>query len=365
MTMTAERRADTEAELQYENPFADFPTYEEMQKIRQKEQEQSSVAEMFDNPFADDDYQGQHEPKQETSVSEMFDNPFADDYQPRHISKEQQERRIVSRKIVKAGERSTIYKLEMSDGKEGTEIESDYQEIASNFRKQHEDMKKDFSLDLSMIGFSTDLALIDATRGDCFNDANSEQRAALMEDYGKLRGRLDNPNTPDDEKQLIKDYLDQMKGSALDFIQTQYEQSKDSDKQNERLKAELEELQDTLERSKKNFEECYQDYEKALKTVNGILEDSRYYDELPVAVNKLKRAIEDAFDAAKKFRENNNNYGDAMSHNKSQIGEDEFRQAIRQCDQYEDTIQQALKTLNNADEFAHDTGRKAEMYANF
>lgn len=354
MNMTAERRPDTEAELQYENPFADLPTYEELQQQRQR--------------------RTQHE--QDTSTQEVFDNPFADDYVPKHSAEnqpqeqaeqpqEQSERRIVSRRLLKAGERSTIYKIEMSDGKEGTELESDYHEIAGNFRKQHEDLKKDFSLDLCMIGFSTDLALVDATRGDCLNDANADQRAALLEDYSKLRGRLDNPNTPAAEKQLITEYLDQMKGSALDFIQAQYEQSKDGNSQNERLKAELEELKDTLERSRRNFEDSYQDFEKAIKLVNELLQDSRYFDELPQALRRLSHAIEDAFDAAKKYRNSNNDYGDLASRSKSSLNEEEYHGIIRSCDDAEETIQQALKKLSNADEFAHDTTRKVNQLLNF
>ena len=335
MTMTAER-PNTDAELQYDNPFADFPTFEEMQNLRAQKEKESSVSEQFDNPFADD----------------YFDKQAAKEQKPE--PQEQQERRIVAKHIHAAGERSTIYKLEMSDGKEGTEIESDYPEISSNFLKQHEEIKNDFHLGLAMSGFPIDLAVIDATRGDCYNNADSEQRANLLQDYGKLRERLDSPNTSPAEKQLISDYLDQMKGSALDFVQTQYEQNKGADGKNERIKLELEDLKSTLEKSRRNFEENLDYFDRALRTVDELLQDTRYYDELPQAITKLKRSIEDAFDAAKKFRNDNNEYIDAASRAKSSIGEDEYRQSQKTYDDYDETIQQALKKLNNADEYAHD-----------
>lgn len=370
--MTAERQPNTEAELeqyQYENPFADFPTYEEMQKLR-KQDGQADQA-----PVKHIGYMPRHATKQETPVAEMFDNPFADDYKPRHAAAEAPaetpkdtesgERRIVNRHITAAGERSTLYKLEMSDGKEGTELESDYLEIASQFRKDHEDLKKDFSLDMAMIGFSTDIAIVDATHGDCFNDANDEQRAALLEDYGKLRSRLDNPNSAKEDKQIISEYLGKMQGHALDFIQTQYEQNKDKNQMSERLKAEIEELADQVKASRKQFEYDYQDYEKIARGVEDLLNQPRKdYEEIHYAINKLKHAIEDAMTSAKKYQSNNNDYGDILLRNRSQMDQETFMSGTSDYEDADKDVSEAIKTLSNADEYAYNLGRKIKNILN-
>ena len=321
--MTAERVNDSSAN-QYDNPFGDLPSYEEM--MAQERREEPTT---------------ESEPVQQESET---DN-------------NSQERSIVSRQKLKSGERSAVYRLEMSDGKEGTEIESDYIDICSEFKKQHEELKGNFDLNLCMGGFATDLAIIDATRGECFTDSSPEQRAALLQDYGKLRARFENPNTSPAERQLLMEFFDQMQGHALDFVHDQYNQAQGMGEQNEKLKAELEELKDAVDKSREDFNEEYQQFEKLYSTVREII-DQRYYDDLPVYLNKLMRSIEDAFDAAKKYQSNNNNYGDAISKSKNQLDEETFTQGIRTADRNDDTIRQALRKINNIDEEAHQLKRK-------
>jgi hypothetical protein len=321
--MTAERAGNSFAN-NYENPFADLPAYEEMRQQQNNQKEQAPAE------------QAQEQPQ------------------------EQSERRIVHRQAIKTGERSTIYKLEMSDGKEGTEVDSYYIDATSDFKKQHEELKKNFDISLAMAGFSTDLAIVDATRGDCYMDANPAQQKELLADYSKLRSFLESPTANPTEKQLVAEYLGKMQGNAYNFIENQYEQNVGANEQNEKIKAEIEELKEIAERRRDNYEEAYGDYEKAAKIVDNILQDSRYYDELPVAINKLKRAIEDAIDATKSFRNANNDYGNAVMHSRSHLDEETYMSHYRAFDTDDDTIKQALKALDRADDYAHDLGRKVD-----
>ncbi len=321
--MTAERVNDSSAN-QYDNPFGDLPTYEEM--LAQERREEPTT---------------ESEPVQQESET---DN-------------NSQERSIVSRQKLKSGERSAVYRLEMSDGKEGTEIQSDYLDICSEFKKQHEELKGNFDLNLSMGGFATDLAIIDATRGDCFTNGNAEERAALLQDYGKLRARYENPNTSMAEKQLLSEYFNQMQGSALDFVQQQYEQSQGMGEQNEKLKAELEELKAAVEKSRADFNENYQQFEKLYNTVREMI-DQRYYDDAAIYLSRLLRVIEDAQDSAKKYQSNNNNYVDAVSKSRDQLDEETYNAGIKSYDRNDDTIRQALRNINNVDDEAHQLRRK-------
>jgi hypothetical protein len=311
MTMTAERVSNSSAD-EYENPFADLPAYEEMRQQNNKTEEEPVTA----------------------------------------------ERHIVHRKALKTGERSTIYQLEMSDGKEGTEVDSYYIDATSNFKKQHESLKNNFDVSLAMAGFSTDLAIIDATKGECFRDANPNVQKDFLADYGKLRSFMESPTTSTEDKQLIADYLGQMQGNAYNFLENEYNQSISKNEQSEKIKADLEELKDMVERRRRDHEETYGYYEKAAATIDEILQDSHYYDELPMAINKLKRAIEDAIDAAKSFRQANDNYGDATMRFRNQLNEDEYSKTMHSYEDDDDAIKQALKVLDRADDYAHDLARK-------
>lgn len=320
--MTAERVSDSSAS-QYENPFGDLPAYEQMRAQELQE-----------------DTDKKEQPEEELVVEA-----------------DSSDRNIVGRQKLKSGERSAVYRLEMSDGKEGTEIQSDYLDICSEFKKQHEELKGNFDLNLCMGGFATDLAIIDATRGDCFTNGNAEERAALLQDYGKLRARYENPNTSMAEKQLLSEYFNQMQGSALDFVQQQYEQSQGMGEQNEKLKAELEELKAAVEKSRADFNEDYQQFEKLYNTVREMI-DQRYYDDAAIYLSRLLRVIEDTQDSAKKYQSNNDNYVDAVSKSRNQLDEETYNAGIKSYDRNDDTIRQALRNINNVDDEAHQLKRK-------
>lgn len=358
MTMSAERQPNTEAELeqyQIENPFGDFPTFEEMQRIRQQQehrkeepedidygnpfaddyqprhvakdrQKEQPVAEMFDNTSADD-YQARHEakpqPQEQPASVEDFGNPFADDYEAPQNSTEQQEVRVVNRTVVSEGKRSAIFELEMSDGTTEHKLESDYLDISERFQKSVEGLDKDPSLQQQLTGLAQAIASLDATKGDCFNSGNADERAQILEDYSKLRARLDNPNTAPQDKDLISEFFDRMRGAELDFLKEEYNEANGVDPHAEMLKADLDDLKKEVESARKELDDQYQRYDKILYDIDQVQHERRIdYGLLLDEANMLIRTTEAIEDALKDYRNSNDQYNDVLHRYKSRLGEE-------------------------------------------
>ncbi len=264
---------------------------------------------------------------------------------------------IINRKQIASGEKSSIYLVEKADGKTSTQVESEYFDIAEKFTRAHDELKNDFELRLAMSGLSTDLALIDATRGKNFEDGNEKQRSALLEDYSTLRSRLDDPNTSQEEKGLISEYFNQMNGEALTFLESHYipEQATPNNaeqgEKREKFNIALDEAKDNLEKAKRVFREDSDNFDKALSQINELVENhSMDIDSLQTQLSNLIRANEDLYSSTGQLAVQNVNYELTVVQGQEFLSEDDYRARQEQISENEDVALATSKKLDDAND---------------
>lgn len=275
-------------------------------------------------------------------------------------AQEQNESKVLQRHIIATGERSTFYQLEMSDGSEGQEIESDFIEMASQFRKQHEDIKKDPELYSAMGGVSADLAIIDLTKGDCWNHGSTEERTILLTDYARLRGRLDNASSSADDKRIISQYFDHMHSEQLDFLRDRYNETNNINPNAELIKTEIENLKQTCEKKHLDFDEYYQDFEQKLKGIEWAEQNNVDYEELLYAIRDFQHVVEDAWKAGRLYKSAIFDYADALNHYKDSIDQQDLEKSMKTNKNAERDVNDRLEKMKRMDEATQDLRRKIE-----
>lgn len=267
---------------------------------------------------------------------------------------------IVNKKQVASGDVSSIYSVEKADGKTSTVVESQYFDMAEKFTKAHDELKNDFDLKLAMSGMSTDLALIDATHGRNFTNGDEKTRASLLEDYSTLRARLDNPDTPPEEKQLITDYFDTMSGNALSFLESRYDpnlakkdqaEKQEDGETKEKFNRALTETKEELKKIKRSFSKDLGLFDSALVHINELVDNrSTDLDELNSSLTKLLQAQESLAQSAGKFNEANANYLTDIVQGEEQLGEESYRQEFSNVENNNEQIQSASKKVRNVED---------------
>lgn len=265
-----------------------------------------------------------------------------------------------NRKRIASGDVSNIYSVEKEDGKISTVVESQYFDMAEKFTKAHDELKNNFDLRLAMSGMSTDLALIDATHGKNFTDGNEKMRASLLEDYSTLRSRLDNPETPPEEKQLISDYFDTMSGNALSFLESRYDPSLAKDKQSEKQESDdtkeqvsqiLTESKEKLEKIKSVFSEDSSSFDSALAHIDELVSSrSTDLDDLQSSLTRLLQAQESLAHSTGKFNSANADYLTDVVQNEEQIGNNAYRQEFNSIEENNEQIQSASRKIHSTDD---------------
>lgn len=264
-----------------------------------------------------------------------------------------------NRKCIASGDVSSMYSIKREDGKTSTVVESQYFDLAKKFTNAHNELKNDFDLRLAMSGMSTDLALIDTTHGKNFTDGNENMRASLLEDYSTLRARLDNPETPPEERQLISDYFDTMSGDALSFLESSYDLSLANDKQSkeqenddtkEQVGQILAESKERLEKIKSVFSECSSSFDSALAHIDELVGSrSTDLDDLQLSLTRLLQAQKSLAHSVGKFNSANADYLTDVVQNEEQIDNNIYRQEFDSIKENNEQIQSASRKIHNVD----------------
>ena len=268
---------------------------------------------------------------------------------------------VANRKRIASGDISSIYSVEQENGKTKTTVESQYFGIAEKFIKAHDELKTDFDSRLTMLAMSTDLALIDATRGKNFTNGSEKIRTSLLEDHSSLKARLDSPSTPLAEKRLISDYFDAMGGTALTFLENRYdsrlakgnndEQREDSGTK-ERLSHALEELKEELNKAKDIFLEDSSLFASALSNMDELVSGrSTNLDKLRFGLAKLMRAQESLAHSAGGFSQANADYLLALVQNEEQFGDRIYSQELDDVEDNNEQIQLASRRIHDVDDY--------------
>lgn len=267
-----------------------------------------------------------------------------------------------NRKRIASGDVSSMYSIKREDGKTSTVVESQYFDLAEKFTNAHNELKNDFDLRLAMsdIGMPIALALIDATHGKNFTDGNEKMRASLLEDYSTLRARLDNPETPPEERQLISDYFDTMSGDALSFLESSYDLSLANDKQSkeqenddtkEQVGQILAESKERLKKNKSVFSECSSSFDSALAHIDELVGSrSTDLDDLQLSLTRLLQAQESLAHSVGKFNNANADYLTNVVQNEEQIDNNIYRQEFDSIKENNEQIQSASRKIDNVDD---------------
>ena len=298
----------------------------------------------------------------EQSSSQSEPSPFGDLDAYNEFVKQQQEQEdarkqadaekgIVDRQVLQQGERSTVSMLKMENGEEHYEIDSEYQDNATEFKQQHPNIKEDFYLNLSIGCLAVDLASLDATHYDCYTQGDEKTKDAFLKNYRLLRQRLDDESTPTEERQLISSYLQLQNGEQLSFLQNQYDEAQVAQSTGERFKNELAQMREEIEEKRKDLDEKDEDLKTILDQIEFLRNDrSIDYQELNQAVSNLLGAIEDASDTAKDFKTANNAFIDAISKNQSQFSQETVDDSKSYHKNNDEAIQQKIKQLDSLNE---------------
>ncbi len=300
--------------------------------------------------------QGMRSPEQSSSQSEP--SPFGDLDAYNEFVKQQQEQKdaqkqadaekgIVERQVLQQGDRSTFSRLKMENGEEHFEIDSVYQDNATEFKQQHPDIKNDFHLNLSIGCLAVDLASLDATHYSCYNQGDEKTRAAFLKNYRLLRERLDNESTPTDERELISSYLRLQNGEQLTFLQNEYDDTLAAEAKSEKNDDELAQMREEIEQARTKLEETDKEVEKLLGQIDFIRGERNVdYEELHQAVTNLIRTIEDAATDAKHFKTANETFITALTNNKNLFSQETIDDSKKYYDENDQTITRKFKELD-------------------
>lgn len=272
------------------------------------------------------------------------------------------------REIVASGDHSKIIKIKNPDGSERTAIESDYLEKEADFIDANKDEMKKYGLDLS--GFSIDLALIDATHGKNFDNGDDETKANLLETFGDLKTRLENPDINIEEKEFIVSYLQTMNGKALAFLNNRYEASKSNDtkeqqpteskekveearddveesEDNLEVKKEIDEEKEELEKIKQNFEETAEQIDKISNKIDELISDKTIdTDELRDYLNKLGNTTDDLLNFAGRLNKTNEDFEALVLQSKDVLSDETYRKNYNYAIDNEVSVLEAKQRAN-------------------
>lgn len=262
---------------------------------------------------------------------------------------------VIEKRALASGDKSTAYEISRPDGTKSTSIESEYFDIAKQFIDNHDIQKYDKGLRSAMSDFAIDLATIDIAHGKNFDEGNDEMKKSLLEDFSTLRGKLDDPNSPPDEKQLIRDYFNSMDGKALRFLNNRYMREKNNnsgqdDKAN-KLKAMLSETKENLERVKNNFADSSSEFDSALLNMNELIDSKSYdLDELQDRLNALIRARDELIEYTGSFSSENKKYESDIFASRSLFSEEEFKSEQIAIDDNDESIKKSSNKIAMADD---------------
>ena len=296
------------------------------------------------DPAADSEASVDTQPTADTEPTTTDDTSESMD-----TSTENDENPIVNRNVVQKGPRASICKVERADGSVETVLESDYHDIYDQFLSEHPDIEEDTKLRLELGGLARDLAFLDATKFDCYEQGNADERAHILDNYTKLRARLESSSTPIADRQVIRDLIDRLQGDAFNYLNSQYEQVQNEGGNNERVNSELGQLHEKVESTQEKYEEAYRNFESMLKTYSDVTSDHSYLEDVPRVVDNLQREIDITVDQAKIFRRANDEFMQATSKSADQLTRDRFEENQKFYKSNEETIQKALKLLSDVE----------------
>lgn len=259
--------------------------------------------------------------------------------------------------IIASGERSSLQRVKKADGKTTLRVESEYFDIANDFARANKDRRNNFELDLAMSGLSMDLALIDATQGKCFEKIDGKRRFALLENYGILRSHLDGPDTDPEEKGLISEYLDQMSGEALTFLEGRYESEREKSdyekKEEESAKFNniLNEAKEKLANAKTLFLWDSKAFDEAFSRMTELIEErSMDVDLLRGQLQKLTNAIEDLESSTRYLATQNIDCETIVVKGQDFLSEDDYETNRKQFYENEELMLAAFKKIHDLDD---------------
>lgn len=262
---------------------------------------------------------------------------------------------------VASGDVSSVYRIEKANGKTSTQIESEYFNLADQFNKTHPDfIKNNLDLNIAMSGLATDLALIDATRGQ--NLSNTKQAEGLLEDYRTIRTILNAPETSEQDKQTINEYLNLLDGNALNQVRERYDEeqdrqqnfiSKENNKEKENFERHLEDLKNDLEKSKGNFSDDFMIFDRTMVAMDELLQSRnriQNIDEIEDELVKLKKAHEELRTSAMKFLEKNIRYESGIANSSSYLSAQKISGEKQYISDNEDYIENVVRAIGGTDD---------------
>ena len=271
------------------------------------------------------------------------------------------EKGIVERQVVQQGERSTVSVLKMENGEEHFEIDSEYQDNATDFKQQHPDIKNDFYLNLSIGCLAVDLASLDATHYDCYTKGDDKTRDAFLKNYRLLRKRLDDESTPTEERQLISNYLQLQNGEQLTFLQNKYDDEQAAESNAERAEDELAQLREEVEKMRTELGEKDEDLKKIFGEIDYIRNEHYVdYQALHQAVVKLLHSLEEAAEANKHLKTANDTFVDVVTNNQSRFSQETIDDSKAYYEENDQAVRQKNKELDKLNEQYQNYKKKLE-----
>lgn len=259
------------------------------------------------------------------------------------------------KKRVASGEFSKLYSYEKANGQTRTIIESQYFDIAKNFIRSQKQLKKDLNLSTIMASMSHNLALIDVTQGRNLLEGDKKSQNSLSKNYNILRNRLDDPQTSAEEKQLISDYFQVMRGDALSILEKHYHSNlgKDRSKQQEEDDAEkfmqnLNKIKNRVKFYRRALDVTSSEFDYDLKRVNQLVEGRiADLDYLNSSFTKLLQSQEVLEGSANYLNNLNDEYTTFIVRGEEYLDKDVFWQDIIDIENNNKAIKMALSKANN------------------
>ena len=215
-----------------------------------------------------------------------------------------------------SGERTKIYRIQNENGEGRLALDSDYPRLAEDFMGSHPELKlaENTDLNLAFMGLSSDLAMIDATQGKNFTGGAENLRESLTDDYKNLAEKLNNPDTPAKEKQLISEYFKVMRGDALSFLESRYSkveekhEETEEDVERKRFEEEFESVKKQLDNARNKVEEDAEMFNRLTKELDDAYHADEDIEFLQAKLNNIKEALETLYSDNKEFSNANAHY---------------------------------------------------------
>lgn len=274
------------------------------------------------------------------------------------------EKKSTKREMLASGEVSAIYgtkvgKKEIRD----MYLESDYLKKMQEFLSAHKEIDNRSGLMMTMESLAVGLALIDCVGEKGLID---NSKAKSVEDYIDLQSRLSDAEVSESEKRAIRDFLEVMKGKAIDILRGYCEKNKvDIDKkakkneETEKVREQLEELRVEIDKLQDFMNGSVSKFNETLDEINAKMENySMEVNKLQEQMDVLLRASDGIEYSAEKTEEANDEYLQKLIQNKRFLSEREYNDRYLWVIQSEERVAMARQKII----LIHEYGEEIQGY---